>query len=131
MYLCFLFLWVKIPLRVTAPRFELTSQRQKVSRLPTEPPGRPVCKFWTSDLWTNQPGSRRRKVITGFWFFSGLNAWTVCFFTVHKEYLGAVALRGCTPRGDHTHCLLASYFLVRSSTALLVFVYFQANTGVS
>ena len=25
-----------------APRFELTSQRQKVSRLPTEPPGRPA-----------------------------------------------------------------------------------------
>ena len=30
----------KIPGRVTAPRFELTSQRQKVSRLPTEPPER-------------------------------------------------------------------------------------------
>ena len=27
---------------MTAPRFELTSQRQKVSRLPTEPPGRPT-----------------------------------------------------------------------------------------
>ena len=26
---------------MTAPRFELTSQLQKVSRLPTEPPGRP------------------------------------------------------------------------------------------
>ena len=32
----------KIPVRVTAPRFELVSQRQKVSRLPNEPPGRPV-----------------------------------------------------------------------------------------
>ena len=31
----------KHPVRVTVPRFELTSQRQKVSRLPTEPPGRP------------------------------------------------------------------------------------------
>ena len=31
-------------------------------------------------------------------------------FTVHKEYLGAVALKGCA-RGDHTH-QLASYFLV-------------------
>ena len=29
----------KIPVRVTATRFELTTQRQKVSRLPTEPPG--------------------------------------------------------------------------------------------
>ena len=29
-----------MPVRVTAPRFELMSQRQKVSRLPTEPPGR-------------------------------------------------------------------------------------------
>ena len=38
----FFFLLGKIPVRVTAPRFELTSQRQKVSRLPTEPPGRPV-----------------------------------------------------------------------------------------
>ena len=37
---CWAFLG-KIPVRVTAPRFELTSQRQKVSRLPTEPPGRP------------------------------------------------------------------------------------------
>ena len=27
---------------MTAPVFELTSQRQKVSRLQTEPPGRPV-----------------------------------------------------------------------------------------
>ena len=27
---------------VTAPKFELTPQRQKVSRLPTEPPGRPA-----------------------------------------------------------------------------------------
>ena len=35
------FLCGKIPVRVTAPRFELTSQRQKVSRLPKEPPGRP------------------------------------------------------------------------------------------
>ena len=34
-------MWGKIPVRVTAPGFELTSQRQKVSRLPTEPPGRP------------------------------------------------------------------------------------------
>ena len=34
------FLSGKIPVCVTAPRFELTSQRQKkVSRLPTEPPG--------------------------------------------------------------------------------------------
>ena len=37
----FYFLRGKIPVRVTAPRFELTSQRQ-VSRLPTEPPGRPA-----------------------------------------------------------------------------------------
>ena len=28
---------------MTALRFELTSQRQKVSRLPTEPPGRPAA----------------------------------------------------------------------------------------
>ena len=39
----FLFLRGKIPVRVTAPIFELTSQRQKISRLPTEPPGRPDC----------------------------------------------------------------------------------------
>ena len=32
----------EIPVRVTVPRFELTSRRQKVSRLPTEPPGRPT-----------------------------------------------------------------------------------------
>ena len=28
---------------MTAPIFDLTSQCQKVSRLPTEPPGRPAC----------------------------------------------------------------------------------------
>ena len=33
--------WGKIPIRVTALRFELTSQRRKVSRFPNEPPGRP------------------------------------------------------------------------------------------
>ena len=38
----YLFLKGKISVRVTAPRFELTSQRQKVSRLSTEPPGPPV-----------------------------------------------------------------------------------------
>ena len=32
----------EIPVLVTTPRFELMSQRQKVSRLPTEPPGRPA-----------------------------------------------------------------------------------------
>ena len=36
------FLRGKIPVRVTTPRFELASQRQKVLRLPTEPPKRPV-----------------------------------------------------------------------------------------
>ena len=30
-----------IPVRVTSPGLELTTQRQKVSTLPTEPPGRP------------------------------------------------------------------------------------------
>ena len=35
-----------IPVRVTAPRFELTSQRQKVSRLPTEPPGQPCSDIY-------------------------------------------------------------------------------------
>ena len=40
---CLFFFGGKIPVRVTAPRFELTSQRQKVviSQLPTEPPRRP------------------------------------------------------------------------------------------
>ena len=38
------------------------------------------------------------------------------FFTVHEDYLVAVALTGCA-RGDHTH-QLASNFLVQSSTAL-------------
>ena len=41
----FVFLRGKIPIRVTAPRFELTLQRQKVSKLPTEPPGRLVQLF--------------------------------------------------------------------------------------
>ena len=39
------FLQGKIPVRVMTPRFELTSQRQKVSGLPTEPPGRPASLY--------------------------------------------------------------------------------------
>ena len=38
------FVW-KIPVRVTAPRFELMSQHQRLSRLPTEPPGRPAAYY--------------------------------------------------------------------------------------
>ena len=38
-YLFFKLFERKNPVRVTAPRFEPTSQRQKVSRLPTEPQG--------------------------------------------------------------------------------------------
>ena len=41
--LLFLFLRGKIPVCLTAPIFELTSQRQKILRLPTEPLGRPDC----------------------------------------------------------------------------------------
>ena len=48
--------------------------------------------------------------------FSGLAREPLCFSTVHEEHLGAVALTGST-RGVHNH-QLASYFLVRSSTAL-------------
>ena len=47
--LFFFFCEEKSPARVTAPRFELTSQRQKVSRLPTEPPGRPAHYFISFD----------------------------------------------------------------------------------
>ena len=43
----------KIPVRGTAPRFELTSQRQKVSRLPSEPPGRPSYISAAGDGLTN------------------------------------------------------------------------------
>ena len=38
----YIFFVRKFPVCVTAKRLELTSQRQKVSTLPTEPPGRPV-----------------------------------------------------------------------------------------
>ena len=85
---------------MAASRFELTSQRQKVSRLPTEQPRGPASTmlktagtfvneklftvwqivrsmcvvwcvlssplFWTSGLWTYQPGSHRRKVTRDF-----------------------------------------------------------------
>ena len=40
------FLSGKIPFHVTTPRFKLTSERQKVSRLPAEPPGRPAFKYF-------------------------------------------------------------------------------------
>ena len=39
-FILFFIWWRKILVRVTIPRFELTSQRQKVSRLPTELQGR-------------------------------------------------------------------------------------------
>ena len=42
-FIVFYYFFVRIiSLRVTAPRFGPTSQRPKVSRLPTEPPGRPA-----------------------------------------------------------------------------------------
>ena len=57
----------KIPVRVTTPRFELTSQCQRASRLPTEPPERSLCCiffcFKPGTNWTrrvhNTPQSRR------------------------------------------------------------------------
>ena len=48
-----------IPVRVTTPRFELTSQRQRVSRLPTEPPGRPAKN--KNKAKTTKRKRRRRK----------------------------------------------------------------------
>ena len=42
-YISFIFFVRNISVRVSAPRFELTSQRQKVSRLPNKPPGRPYA----------------------------------------------------------------------------------------
>ena len=39
-----------IPVCVTTPRFELTSQRQNVSRLPTEPPGLSAL-YYSNDRW--------------------------------------------------------------------------------
>ena len=47
---------------MTAPRFELASQRQKVSRLPTKPPGRPAVQVYLD--W----------VSTGMVFKRNLNA---------------------------------------------------------
>ena len=44
------FLSGEIPVRATTPRFELTSQRQTVSRLSTEPPGRPATSRLSSHL---------------------------------------------------------------------------------
>ena len=41
---------------MTAPRFELTSQRQKVSRLPTGPPGLPVSVTISCSKGKDQPG---------------------------------------------------------------------------
>ena len=43
----------KIPVCMTAPRFELTSQRQNISRLPAEPPG--ATGIYTSLMngWTS------------------------------------------------------------------------------
>ena len=50
----FFLLWGKISVRVTAPRFELTSQRQKVSWLPTEPSGRSVGLQLEKLRWNNK-----------------------------------------------------------------------------
>ena len=61
---------------MTAPGIELTSQRQKVSRLPTELPGRPVCSvcvvvfsshfFWTSSSLDVTARVTQEEVHTGF-----------------------------------------------------------------
>ena len=50
----------KNSVRVTAPRFELTSQRQKVSRLTTEPPGQPAkARTIRVDRGCSRYGGRR------------------------------------------------------------------------
>ena len=56
---------------MTALRFELTSQLQKVSRLATEPPGRPAIvfpahSFWTSSSWDVPAGVTQEEGHTGF-----------------------------------------------------------------
>ena len=54
--------------------------------------------------------------------FSGLNAWTVFFFTLHEEYLGVVALMRTIP---------TSLPLTSLCDPPLLFVYFKVNIGVS
>ena len=66
--ICFIFLGGgggKIPVRVAAPRFELTSQRQKVSRLPTEPPGRTAIHVMFFLCFSEDFGAIRNNP---FWF---------------------------------------------------------------
>ena len=53
-YFLFIYFVKKIPVRMTAPRFELTFQRQKVSRLLTELPGDRLVI--THSKIKNQPG---------------------------------------------------------------------------
>ena len=43
---------------MTAPRFELASQHQKVSRLRTEPPGRPALFLRILGAWCKSPNKR-------------------------------------------------------------------------
>ena len=76
---CVLLVWhffmrKKIPVRVTAPRFELTSQRQKVSRVPIEPQGRPA-------LYSSTRQTKSRDIY--YWIFTG-NDWVP--YVRHIQY---------------------------------------------
>ena len=78
-FLFFIFWWGKIPVRVTAPGFELTSQRQKVSKLPTEPPGLlemiiANCKYI-------------RTVVYIFWNFEILKFWIIISTSIHNSLI--------------------------------------------
>ena len=64
--------WEKTPVRVTAPRFELTSQRQKVSRLPTESTERPVA--CASDRLQSNEKCPLRSTVAGRPYSSGWGA---------------------------------------------------------
>ena len=87
---------------MTAPRFELTSQRQKASRLPTEPPGATGMENSTrhliSGIW---PGTARKEQRwMGSHMFKGVKVLALFIQGLHVErrggWYGARGIFSCT-----------------------------------
>ena len=92
----------KIPVRVNAPRFELTSQRQKVSRLPTGPPGRPAkCTTLNNNCAVGVcgtkaiPGIYRAVVVERDLFVSLIITW----YSVSRQTIFVLPCNSCIKGG--------------------------------
>ena len=81
---------------VTPPSFELTSKRQKVSRLPTEPPGRPAMQHTMSSPGSQLSSTTIRSITVSYVIVACLRSHrqlrTAVFSTRHIHHYSTITL---------------------------------------